>query len=267
MSFFVLCLSIASNALIFQFPSSIYYVGALWIAVVVRAVFYVGHGGPVSRVKIRMLAASFFVFLFGYLWWVVFIQADMARYAAALVASLVTAFGVRLVFLYKNGEISAASPMFNNFLGYMNACSFFVITVASLFAQGQFLPVDSWIVLYLVYYCVVALLSFFILQSYEGQRVIDAGNPALALAAVWFYVGIAEIIVIQFSWVFGLLIIDYYLQAAFLFLVYYQIIGLLRQYIVFGAAGITVRVVYKYLIFFLMGLILLLATFFSKYLI
>lgn len=252
--------------LIFKFPSSIYYVGAFWIAGVMRAIFYAGHGGSMSRAKVRAVAASFFILLVGYLWWVVFIQTALVRYGMALVMSLIPAFGVRLLSLYKNEEIGASSPMLNNFLGYVNAFSFFVLTVALLFVQGQFLPVDLWVVLYLVYYCIIAVLSFFILQSYEGQRIVDVGNPRLAFAAVLFYTGIAEIIVIQFSWVLGLLIIDYYLQAAFLFLVYYQVMGILRQYIVFGVAGVTGRVVQKYVLFLVLGMILLLTTFFLKYL-
>jgi hypothetical protein len=259
-------LSILSNALIFKFPSSIYYVGAFWIAGVVRAIFYAGRGGAVSRAKIRAVAASFFILLAGYLWLVVFVQGALVRYGAALLVSLITAFGVRLLSLYTKGEIGASSPMLNNFLGYLNAITFFIVSVAVLFVQGQFLPVDLWAVLYLVYYCIIALLSFYILQSYEGQRVVDVGNPKLAFAAVLFYAGIAEIIVIQFSWVLGLLIVDYYLQAAFLFLVYYLVIGILRQYIIFGVAGMTERVVHKYLLFFAIGLSLLLATFFLKYL-
>ena len=266
MSFFILLLSVVSNILIFKFPSWIYYFGIVWLLGVNGAIFYVVSGSDFLSLKRKFVVFSLSLLIVVYLWWVVFIEQAIMRYVLALFVSFIIFLGIRLLVLYKNASVLESSPMLNNFLGYVNVFSFFCLTIAVLFIQGQFLSVDAWVFLYGVYYGLTALLSFSILQSYHGQRVVDRGNSRLAFHVAWFYTGIAEVVIIQFSWVLGLLLLDYYLQAAFLFLIYYLTLGILRQYIVFGKAGISDRVLYKYLFFFAGGLILLLATFFGKYL-
>lgn len=253
MAYLLFIVSLAVILIIFKKPSFIYGLSAFLILFGLGIIWIIGKKYFLSSRKIALMAGTFAFLIISFLGWCVFAESHFFRFLAAIIICLLLFWGVRF---YE--RIGKDQPLLlANFLGYANLISFFFGTVVLLFVQAQLFSETRRPFLYFFYYIFVFLISCIILESY---RLIFKQGIRTSVFSLLLYLSVIELIVIQFLWIIGYLSLSFYMQAILLLFVYYQVIGIIRHYMVFGEKGVSWLVVGRYLIIFFVGIIFLLGT-------
>ena len=166
-----------------------------------------------------------------------------------------TSFGL-YIFLYSVHDKYASHKVehggsvtysLENIIGYFNLAIFFFISVDLFYLH---LNSNQKFFLFLRFFIVgVIALTF---------SAFDIFSLRSRLA--YFYIAILVFVMIEVFWVVSLLPISVYSQGALVTLVYYVMLGVSRHYLIFGIKEFTGKIIRRYLVISITGIILVLFT-------
>lgn len=209
-----------------------FYVGSVITLVIILYVLITeARRYPVGRAPI-MIAVIFFLIAHYLLF--IFLENYLLIQFFIIACSL--ALGLFLFVLHdRAGENFLRLPYgIENITSYFNLASFFFGTVALYFFELNSNQKFFWF---------FGLFGALVISlSYSSYLIFDIQGPVSRL-----YLGVTVFVMLELFWVVGMMPVPVYTKAGLLVVFFYLILGLSKHYLIFGWAGFSRKIFWRYI--------------------